>query len=291
MVARLPRWSAFHSTAIALPVLVFSACADLPADEEAEARRSQQRQVKLLFASSFANGLTEFPERINRERIAVVDDPVLGRRRKVLRFRVYNGDTAPTANPRAQLETPYDFRPGDDRYMGFSYRFGPAFPTRLPSRAWVTLGSIAYGPPFAGAAPVSIRVQNHVGSDGRAELRWQRNATYEYDIPWAGPRIADVRGRWIDFVIRTRLSRDPRRGFVELWMNTGSGWARQRLHGRRRLHMRTYDDSNGGGPNNSRVSLYYRRDIPGPLTVFHGPVKIARAGPGAFQAVAPRSHG
>jgi hypothetical protein len=245
---------------------------------------------KVLFAATFADGLREFPNQIHPERISVVHDPVLGDARHVLKFRVFNSDTGPTENPRAQIETPFDFDEGEDRYMGFAYRFGDEFPTELPRLGWVTLGSIAYGPPNEGAGPLSIRVQNDVDGGG-AELRWQRNETYDYDIPWVGPKIADLEGRWVDFVIRTKLHSDPDVGFVELWMNTGSGWERQELHGRSRLYMKTYDSSNDGGANNSRLGLYYRRDIPGPLTVYHGAARIASAGRGAFDAVAPDSYG
>jgi hypothetical protein len=245
--------------------------------------------AKLLFASDFSNGLSEFPEQIHRERITVVDDPSLGTSRKVLRFEVHNSDTGPTENPRAQIETPYDFEEGDDRYAGFSYYFPEEFPTELPPRAWVSLGSIAYGPPYDGAGPLSIRVQNSIYGGG-AEIRWQRNDTYDNDIPWFGPRLDDIRGRWVDFVIRTRLDSDPDEGFVELWMNTGSGWQKQDLDDQYRLHMKTYDDSNDGGPNSSRLGLYYRKDIPGPLVMYHGPMRIATAGEGAFNLVAPRSY-
>ncbi len=244
---------------------------------------------RLLFAANFGDGLGEFPIQIHPERISVVDDPVLGAARKVLKFRVFNSDTGPTENPRGQLETPFDFEEGDDRYVGFAYRFGEDFPTELPRLAWVALGSVAYGPPNEGAGPVSMRVQNDVDGGG-AELRWQRNETYDFDIPWVGPKIADVEGRWVDLVIRTKLHSDPKVGFVELWMNTGSGWQQQRLHGRTRLYMQTYDASNGGGPNNSRLALYYRNDIEGPLTVYHGAARIASAGPDAFASVAPRSY-
>ena len=253
-------------------------------EEEEEAR-----PARLLFASDFSDGLSEFPEQIHPERIEVVDDPVLGSERSVLRFEVHNEDTGPTENPRAQLETPFDFEEGDDRYSGFSYLFPEEFPTELPSEAWVALGSIAYGPPFDGAGPLSIRVQNSPNGEG-AELRWQRNDTYDNDIAWTGPKIADIQGRWVDFVFRAKLHRDPDEGFVELWMNTGDGWERQELNGERHLEMNTYDDSNDGGANNTRIGLYYRQDIDGPLTMYQGPLKIAAAGKGAFDMVAPRSY-
>ena len=240
-----------------------------------------------VFSSSFWDGLSEFPYRYNTHRISIVDDPRLGSARKVLRFRVYQGDTGVTSNPRAQLETPYTFDRGEDRYFGYSVNLAQDFPTGLPSYGWVTLVEPAYGPPYSGASPFALRVQNQSGT---AVVRWQRNASYNHDIPWTGPRVADVRGRWLDFVIRIKLHGDPSIGFVELWMNKGTGWIKQSLHGRSRLYMRTYDSSNNGGTNNSRVLLYYRRDIPGPLTMFHGPLRIASASSTAFAAVAPTSY-
>ena len=243
-----------------------------------------------LFASSYENGFSEYRHQINPERIDVVDDPVLGRARKVLKFEVHQSDTGPTENPRAQIETPYDFTEGADRYFGFSLYFPASFPSQLPPQGWVTVGAQAYGPPYDGAAGTSLRVQNAPGGGG-AEIRWQRNDSYAWDIPWRGPRIDQVRGRWVDLVQRIKLHRDPRVGFVEMWMNTGDGWRQQKLSGQDRLYMSTYDSANGGGANNSRLALYYRKDIPGPLTLFHGPHRIAAAAEGAFAAVAPTSYG
>lgn len=278
--------------AFALIAAALGAYLLLPAEplEPRQADHHEERSsARLLFASDFEDGFGEFPEQIHPERVSVVDDPVLGDDRKVLKFEVYNEDTEPTENPRAQLETPYDFEEGDDRYFGFSYLFPSSFPTELPSEGWVALGSIAYGPPYDGAGPLSIRVQNSADGDG-AELRWQRNDTYGNDIAWTGPKIADIQGRWVDFVFRAKLHRDPDLGFVELWMNTGSGWERQQLNGNDHLHMNTYDDSNDEGANNSRIGLYYRKDIDGPLTMYQGPIRIATAGDGAFAMVAPDSY-
>lgn len=260
------------------------------ADDGADPDESDEtRASRLLFQADFRDGISEYPYVIHRNRIDVVDDPILGDKRKVLKFEVFNGDTGPTENPRAQLETAYNFEEGDDRYFGLSFFFPRDFPTELPDRGWVTLGEQAYGPPFANAAAVSLRAQNAVGSD-EAELRWQRNDTYDHDIPWVGPKIADLRGKWVDIVQRIRLDDDPDKGFVELWMNTGDGWERQELHGKDRLYMSTYDSAADGGPNNSRLSLYYTDEIEGPLTFYHGAHKIATAGEGAFEAVDPGSY-
>ena len=248
-------------------------------------RTNPSTPAELLFATTPEDGLGEFEQTIHPERVFVVDDPA-GSRRKVLRFDVRSSDTGPTENPRAQLETPADFNVGDDRYAGFAYYFPDDFPSELPPQAWIALGSVAYGPPFDGAGPISIRVQNNV-DDGRAELRWQRNDTYDNDIPWVGPKLEEVKGRWVRFVVRAKLSRDSERGFVELWMDSGSGWKKQPLDGKDRLHMITYDASNDGGPNSSRLALYYRQDIEGPLAMYHGGLTIASAGRGAFAKVAP----
>lgn len=245
------------------------------------------RPPATIFSSDFTSGLSDYRYTTHANRIKVVNDPVLGASRKVLRFRVRKADTGPTRNPRAQIETAYNFTHGQDRYFGFSVYFPSGFPTRLPSRSWVALGSQAYGPPYDGAGGMTLRVQE---TNGRAELRWQRNETYDWDIAWRGPEIEDVRSRWIDFIQRIRLHRNPRVGFVELWMNTGGGWKSQKLKGRNRLYMRTYDSANGGGANNSRLSLYHDRRIRGPLTIYHGPHRIAEAGGGGFDAVAPRSY-
>jgi hypothetical protein len=246
--------------------------------------------ARTVFAADMSDGIAEYPYRINDRLIDVVDDPVLGAERKVLRFRVGQGDLGPTENPRAQVETGYDFQEGDDRYFGFSILLPDGFPDQLPDRAWITIGEQAYTAEGQGPGGTSLRIQNGTDHEG-AVIRWERNDTYGFDRPWIGPKVADVRGRWIDFVQRIKLHHDPHVGFVELWMNAGQGWAKQRLAGQERLYMNTYDAANGHGPNNSRLSLYYRADIPGPLTLYHGAHRIATAGTGAFEAVAPTSYG
>ncbi len=69
---------------------------------------------KVVFDGDFdggTKGYEKFPDRIHAERITRVDDPngvidpATGAVRKVLRFKVHEGDIGPTENPRAQLQT------------------------------------------------------------------------------------------------------------------------------------------------------------------------------------------
>ena len=86
-----------------------------------------------------------------------------------------------------------------------------------------------------------------------ADLQFQRNATYGYDFAWRSPI---QRGRWTDFVCHVKMSSNASVGFVELYVNTGSGFQQQLLKGQKRLYMKTMDASNGGGANNFRLNSY-----------------------------------
>jgi hypothetical protein len=203
-----------------------------------------------------------------------MDDPILGAGRKVARFSVYNSDTGPTENPRAQIESPSKIVNGGEYYVGWSTMFPTDFPT-LPSGGWLTLASV-YGPPFNGAGPLGARINGNM-------VRFDRNATYGYDVPWQTPI---VRGKWMDFVYHFKMSGDPNVGFMEIFLNTGNGWQQQTLKGQKRLYMKTYDSSNGGGPNNFRVNNYRKVGMFNQVTLYHAAPKVGTS----FEAAAPRSY-
>ena len=246
-----------------------------------EERGSQIGRGDLLFDADVGhNDLSAYAEVIHGERITVVDDPVLGAERKVMRFTVTDDDVGPTEDPRAQVETPALFRDGDEVWVGWSTLFPDDWPSQLPSggSAWLTLSEL-YGPPFAGAAPVKIGMRS-----GAPALSWQRNSSYDWDVAWEhGPVLRET---WYDQVLRVKLSDDPAVGFVEFYLDTGSGWEQQSLGGRDRLYMRTLDDANGGGANYHKLALYRQRGLFPTLTVYHAEHRMG----GSFAAVAPRSH-
>ena len=252
-----------------------------PASQEDEGS-ARGRPEDLLFDADVGHrGLSAYAQVIHGERISVVDDPVLGDRRQVLRFTVQDGDTGPTADPRAQVQTPEVFEEGDELWIGWSTLFPSGWPTRLPAggASWLTLSEL-YGPPYAGAAPVKLGMRSGVDA-----LTWQRNGTHGWDIPWeSGPLVEN---RWYDLVLHVRLSRDPGSGFVELYLNTGDGWEQQPLAGRSRLPTATLDGSNDGGPGHHKLALYRQRGMFPVLTVYHAEHRVGRT----FDAVAPQSHG
>ena len=236
----------------------------------------------LLFNADVAHrGLGAYAAVIHPERISVVDDPVLGASRKVMKFTVYDSDTGPTDNPRAQVETAKSWGEGADIYVGWSTLFPTGWPAQLaPGGAtWITLEEV-YGEPYAGASPVKLGMRS-----GTPALTIQRNTSYNWDIPWEKGPIQD--NRWYDFVLHEKLSQDPSVGFVEMWMNTGAGYQRQSLLGQDTLHMKTLDGANNGGLNYSALKLYRQKGMFDVLTVYQAEHKVGTT----FDVVAPHSYG
>jgi len=263
----LPVLLAIAGVAVALAVLTL-----LGGDEDQGEDLAALPVGRVLFEGDFRLGLADYGEVIHGERIAIVDDPA-GLARKAARFEVQDSDVGPTDNPRAQIGSTLELAEGRDVWIGWSTMFPREFPESVPG--WLTFAS-TYGPPAEGPGPIAFGVRGN-------EIRWQRNETYDYDVPW---RMPLVRGRWIDFVVHERLAHDSR-GSVELWVNAGEGWRRQLLSGRRRLEMRTLDSSNGEGTNHHRLSNYRQRGMFEQVTLLHASHRLGTG----FHAVAPRSYG
>jgi hypothetical protein len=138
-------------------------------------------------------------------------------------------------------------------------------------------GSV-YGAPFNGAGPNNFGQLD--STPGNNTFSYRRNATYGYDSPLATPVI---KGRWVNYVIHLKMSRDGAVGFREQWINSGAGWTQQLLKGQKRLYMKTMDTSNGTGPNFSSMSLYRRAGMFGVATVFHAAHRVGTS----FDAVKP----
>ncbi len=228
---------------------------------------------RVIFDGDFAPGLADYGAIVHPERIVVGNDPH-GLPRRAARFSVRDSDIGPTSNPRALVSSTTPLRAGQEIWIGWSTLFPRRFPSSIPG--WLTFAS-TYGPPYRGTGPITFGIEGD-------RIRWRRNATYDWDVPWSMPL---VRGRCIDFVVHERLSRSRRRGFVELWINRGQGWERQRLGGRERLVMRTLDRSNGRGPNVHSLSNYRKRGMFSSVTLYHASHRLGTS----FAAVAPRSHG
>jgi hypothetical protein len=160
----------------------------------------------------------------------------------------------PTENPRAQALSPAIVDRGDELWLKTSFMVPPDMPA-VPG--WMTLVSI-YGPPFQGSSPWQIGIRGN-------ELLWQRNSTYDYDVPW---RMPLVRGKWTTVLLHERFDTD---GWVEMWID---GTRVAFADGTQRLAMQTVDSSNGGGPNAAKIMNYRQAGMFDSSTVFFGPLLI-----------------
>jgi Polysaccharide lyase len=244
----------------------------------------QVKAGRTVFEADFATKrLDAYASVINRDRMAVVEDPVLGPERKVVKMTVRDWDTGPTDDPRGQLETSKFWDDGENYYVGFSVLFGRDWDWRMCESCWVTFHQI-YGPPFDGQGPLNMNVKAD-NPRGEPRITWERTARYGFDHPFE-VRLSTM--RWYDFVWHVRLSSDPDEGFVEIWMNRGEGWEKLRLNGRERLHMATKIRANGSRRegNSSNIQLYRSRGIADVATMYFADHAVGTS----FDAVAPASY-
>jgi hypothetical protein len=189
------------------------------------------------------------------EAIRDVVDP-LGSGRTVIDFTVHNSDNVgnegepgctPTTNPRAEALTDEFIEAGDEFWLRGKFLIPIGFPS-VPK--WMMLAEI-YGEPFGGTSPWRMAIQED-------EFRFQRNATYGWDIPWGAP---EVKGTWNEFMIHERFGHD---GWLEFWWNGikqkffgPSGWYNPRKEpATENLAMETMDFSNDAAPNSLRIGQY-----------------------------------
>jgi hypothetical protein len=226
--------------------------------------------VQPFHADFGTEGYSQYESPVHGERIDVVDDPVPGSTRKVLRMRVNRHDNGPTANSRAQISTPGNtLQNGDEFWAGVSLYLEPldaqdkaAF--RDDANGHVSFAQI-YGPPYAAAAPVRIgRVwASSLDADlfGVGGVTTGAEGGVTTTNIWRTPT---VEGRWIDTVLHVRLSPDPNVGFVEVYFNSGDGAGlvqQQLADGTTRTHYATLTTSNwtrGTWPGNHMDLQVYR---------------------------------
>jgi hypothetical protein len=188
--------------------------------------------------------------------IAEVPDPA-GSGETVLQMDVDDSDVypvTPTENPRAQAISPAIIDPGDEFWLQTKFML----PQDLPAvHGWMSLVAI-YGAPFNGSGPWEIGVSGN-------NISWQRNGTYDYDVPWQMPL---VKGRWVSVLLHERFAHD---GWVEMWIDgqqvsfPGAG---------QRLAMQTMDSSNDGGANAAKIMQYREAGMFDSASVYFGSLKV-----------------
>jgi hypothetical protein len=200
--------------------------------------------------------------------VTEVADPT-GAGGSVLQMTVQNSDVyplTPTDNPRAELLSEPIFTDGSEFWASAKFFLPSSFPTSVPG--WLTLLEGPFGEPFAGSPPWHIEVNGE-------GIRWQRNGTYSWDIPWEMPL---VRERWVEVLIHERYAHD---GWIEMWIDGESVdfFAQSSFNPRHepathRLAMETMDASTDEGPGAIHEMNYREAGMFATTTVYQGPLAI-----------------
>jgi|SRR6187549_39964 len=179
----------------------------------------------------------------------------------------------PTENPRAQALSPSFIDPGEEFWLRTKFMLPTSFPE---VDGWLCLSQV-YGPPFDGPSPWQLGIRGD-------ELMWQRNGTYDYDIPWQMPL---PKGRWVDVLVHQRFASD---GWVEMWIDgqqvtffQDSSYNPSDAGPTPRVEMATVDSSNDGGANHAKIMQYREAGLFDSATVYFGSLLVGttRASVGA----------
>lgn len=202
---------------------------------------------------------------------AVVPDPVTGRQ-NVLKFAVsdrdrpYSGDT----NPRADIESPRIFKPGDDEYVSVPVLVPTSTPAVDTNTAWFSLAEI-YGPPFGGSPTVSVALSDW-HENGQNHFIMNQDARYGWRRAWTGPASND--GRWHTITFHVNFEPNDS-GFVQIYFD---GQPQTFANGTTTLHEPTLDPGvNWDGRDGNFLDLQSYRSagsFPGTVTTYEGTPRI-----------------
>jgi Polysaccharide lyase len=148
------------------------------------------------------------------DRLQVVSSP-RAQGEHALRVEVRQGDDPiNSSGDRAEISYDPNESEGDERWYSWYTRFDRSYPYDT-SNGWqifTQFHSTRSGPTqppvqfYASGNDIGLKT-SPAGGDGRA----RRSITF-----WQGPML---RGRWRHFVLHARWSANPRRGFLELWVD------------------------------------------------------------------------
>jgi hypothetical protein len=176
------------------------------------------------------------------------------------RFEVREGDVEPqTGSSRSEVSGP-TFDAGEDLYIRDAIRVPAADTFRGPWQIIQQLHETDWG----GSPGIAVFLnQNHSLKLGAGD----GSPTY-----WRGPRLSE--DKWHNLVYRVKLSRDPRVGFVEVWLD---GRKRRLTNG----HFRANGETIQAAQTYLKLGIYRSRDSHGTSVVEHDDViVIARHRPG-----------
>lgn len=146
-------------------------------------------------------------------RVYTTADP-LGSGQTVIALRVWDEDVAPftpTESPRAQIALAHCIPDSGELWWRIRYMLPGSFPAALPAGGWLLLAQL-FCEPFEGSPPISLTL-GYDEESGKTFMRWQRNETYAYDIPWS---TTWERDHWYEALLRVGWAKE---GSVEMWLD------------------------------------------------------------------------
>jgi hypothetical protein len=198
--------------------------------------------------------------------VTEVPDPA-GSGQTVFRFTVGDSDKTQgsTPNPRGELIARPTITAGAEFWWSTKFFLPADFPAATPG--FVSLMQV-FGGQASGSPPFHLELNGGV-------LKWQRNATYNWDVPWQMP---ELRNQWVSVMVHERFAGD---GFVELWINgqqvtffSPGTYNPNHVAPTTRLAMATMDSSNDAGPNSLYLQQYRKKGMYPTLTTYEGPLLV-----------------
>jgi hypothetical protein len=181
-------------------------------------------------------------------------------------FKLEVPDRPSPVDPRLQLNSGQIIKNGEEFWWHASFMLPEEFPSYIPQ--WFNIMEGPYGSPFNGSPPVSLGING-------AEVDWQRNATYNFDVPYSVPL---EKGRWIDVLWHIKFATE---GWVELWIDgeqitffEPGTYNPSKLPETQRLNMKTRDSSNNGADNAIYLQNYRESEMFESVTIYEGPTSV-----------------
>lgn len=171
---------------------------------------------------------------VGDQRSRLVDDPVLGAARRVLRVDVPDSlggaaDQPTQGTVRFQSSSPRRIVEGDELCVGFAVMLPEDFPTVYPdgdpsnpagrATGYVALFQV-YGPPYRQGSSLVLHADRRTLDDPVDELVVRGNELNPGD-PEVLLALPYRRGVWTDVVLRLRASSSIEDGWIETWVNQG----------------------------------------------------------------------
>jgi hypothetical protein len=202
--------------------------------------------------------------------VSEAPDPA-GSGQSVFKLTVKDSDVfpiTPTENPRAEMLSPSAIRAGQEFWFSSRFYLPSSFPASLSG--WMNVMQGPYGYPWNGPPPWHVEVNG-------SNLRWTRNSTYGWDVPWQMPL---TRGAWVSVMVHERFGED---GWIEMWINGqpitffgGGTYNPNHVAPTQHLAMKTMDRSNNQGTNSVYLQSYRKAGILGSVTSYAGSLTIGK---------------